>query len=158
MLLTTSRKPSRRTRSLAKALSRFMNWDYINRGKLSMEELFEMCQDKLAILKEVKGNPAFLEIYDKSGKLLLRIRFSVSNVEKVKMDDSPVVFVGKCPFDPLILGALPQNKAGLKLAKKVDFPKKVFVHRRDGWIELEFYYRDVMVFKMRIKEGGIYGG
>ena len=158
VLLTTSRKPSRRTRSLAKALARFMNWTYINRGKLSVEELFEMCQDKLAILKEVKGNPAFLEIYDKNGNLLLKIRFSVSNVEKVKMDNSPVVFLGKSPFDPLIFGALPQDKAGLKLARKVDFPKKVYVHRRGEWIELEFYYKDVMVFKMRIREGGVVGG
>ncbi len=156
MLLTTSRKPSRRTRSLAKVLARFMNWIYINRGKLSMNELLEICHDKLAILKEVKGNPAFLEIYDKKGNLLLKIRFSASNVEKIKMNDSPVVFVGKCPFDPLLLGALPQDRAGLKLARKVDFPKKVYVRKKGEWIELEFYYKDVMVFKMRV--GGISGG
>ncbi len=156
MLLTTSRKPSRRTRSLAKALARFMNWIYINRGKLSMNELLEICHDKLAILKEVKGNPAFLEIYDKKGNLLLKIRFSASNVEKIKMNDSPVVFVGKCPFDPLLLGSLPQDRAGLKLARKVDFPKKVYVRKKGEWIELEFYYKDVMVFKMRV--GGISGG
>jgi len=158
VLLTTSRKPSRKTRSLAKALARFMNWIYINRGKRSMEELFEMCDDKLALIKEVKGNPAILEVLDKNSKLLLRIRFSVSNIEKVKMDESPVVFVGKAPFDPLILGAIPQDKAGLKLARKIDTPKKVYVRRKDGWIELEFYFKDVMVFKMRIREGGIVGG
>ncbi len=134
-----------------------MNWTYVNRGKKNMEELFEMCDDKLAIIKEVKGNPAFLEVYDKSGKLLLKIRFSVSNVEKVKMDESPVVFVGRCPFDPLILNALPQDKAGLKLARKIDTPKKVYVRRRDGWIELEFYFRDVMVFKMRVRGDGVGG-
>ncbi len=157
MLLTTSRKPSRKTRSLAKALARFMNWTYINRGKKNMEDLFEMCDDKLAILKEVKGNPAFLEVYDKNRNLLLRIRFSVSNIEKVKMDDSPVVFIGKAPFDPLILGALPQDKAGLKLARKIDTPKRVYVRRKNGWIELEFYFKDVMVFKMRIR-GDTIGG
>jgi U3 small nucleolar ribonucleoprotein protein IMP4 len=135
-----------------------MNWIYINRGKRSMEELFEMCDDKLALIKEVKGNPAILEVLDKNSKLLLRIRFSVSNIEKVKMDESPVVFVGKAPFDPLILGAIPQDKAGLKLARKIDTPKKVYVRRKDGWIELEFYFKDVMVFKMRIREGGIVGG
>jgi U3 small nucleolar ribonucleoprotein protein IMP4 len=161
VLLTTSRKPSRRTRSLAKALARFMNWRYINRGKLSLEELYEMCENEnLALIKEVKGNPAILEIVDpKSGKTLLRIRFSVSNVVKVKMDDSPVVFVGKAPFDPLLLEALPQNKPGLKLARKIDSNKKVYVKRKEGWIILEFYYQDVLVFKMKIKEGGIsYGG
>ncbi len=123
-----------------------------------MEDLYEICDDKLALIKEVKGNPAILEVLDKNGKLLLRIRFSVSNIEKVKMDESPVVFVGKAPFNPLILGAIPQDKAGSKLARKIDTPKKVYVRRKDGWIELEFYFKDVMVFKMRIREGGIVGG
>lgn len=156
MLLTTSRKPSRRTRSLAKVLAKFMNWTYINRGKLSISDLFDICQDKLAIIKEIKGNPAFLEIYDKNQNLLLKLMFSISNVEKVSMDESPVVFLGRPPFDPLILEALPLNKAGLKIARKIDTPKKVYVRRKDG-IELEFFYRDVMVFKMKIR-GDVIGG
>jgi U3 small nucleolar ribonucleoprotein protein IMP4 len=157
VILTTSRKPSQKTRSLAKALARFMNWRYVNRGKLSLEDLFEMCDENLIILKEIKGNPSILDVIDvRSGKVILRLRFNVSNIVKVKMDDSPVVFVGKPPFDPLIFGAIPHSKAGLKLARKIDSIKRVFVRRQKGWIVLEFRYGDVLVFKMKIKESGLY--
>jgi len=156
VLLTTSRKPSRRTRSLAKVLARFMNWRYINRGKLSLNELFKLSSDEgLAIIEEVKGNPAILKIINpKDESILLKIRFNVSNVIKVKMDDSPVVFIGKVPFDPVLLEAIPQSKAGLKLARKVDFKKKVFVRRSDEFYIFEFYYEDLMVFKMKVKRDG----
>ena len=156
MILTTSRKPSRRTRSLAKALARFMNWRYVQRGKLSLEELYSMLgkNENLAIIEEVKGNPAILKIVHPEKGEILKIRFNVSNIVKVKMDDSPVVFVGKAPFDPLLLGALPQNYAGLKLARKIDPKKKVYVKRDEEWITLEFRYEDVTVFKMRIKRRG----
>ncbi len=158
MILTTSRKPSRRTRSLAKALARFMNWRYVQRGKLSLDELYSMLgkNETLAIIEEVKGNPAILKIIHPKRGEILKIRFNVSNVMKVKMDDSPVVFIGKAPFDPLLLGALPQSEAGLKLARKMDSKKKVYVKRDEEWITLEFRYEDVTVFKMKIKrKGGI---
>ncbi len=162
MILTTSRKPSRRTRRLAKVLAWFMNWRYVQRGKLSLEELYSMLNknENLAIIEEVKGNPAILKIVHPEKGELLRIRFNVSNVVKIKMDDSPVVFVGKAPFDPLLLGALPQSEAGLKLARKIDSKKRVYVRRDEEWITLEFWYEDVLIFKMKIKRrGGIrFGG
>ena len=162
MILTTSRKPSRRTRSLAKALSRFMNWRYVTRGKLSLEDLYSMLtkNEYLAIIQEVKGNPAILRVIDWNRREILRIRFNVSNIVKVKMDDSPVVFIGKAPFDPVIFGALPQTEAGMKLARKIDPKKKVFVRTDDEWITLEFRYEDTTVFKMKIrKKGGVkFGG
>ncbi len=162
MILTTSRKPSRRTRRLAKVLARFMNWRYVQRGKLSLEELYSMLNknENLAIIEEVKGNPAILKIVHPERGELLRIRFNVSNVVKIKMDDSPVVFVGKAPFDPLLLGALPQNEAGLRLARKIDSKKKVYVRKDEEWITLEFWYEDILIFKMKVKRrGGIrFGG
>jgi len=162
VILTTSRKPSRRTRRLAKVLARFMNWRYVQRGKLSLEELYSMLNknENLAIIEEVKGNPAILKIVHPERGELLRIRFNVSNVVKIKMDDSPVVFVGKAPFDPLLLGALPQNEAGLRLARKIDSKKKVYVRKDEEWITLEFWYEDILIFKIKIKRrGGIrFGG
>ncbi len=133
-----------------------MNWRYVTRGKLSLEELYSMLNknENLAIIEEVKGNPAILKIVHPEKGELLRIRFNVSNIVKVKMDDSPVVFVGKAPFDPLLLGALPQSEAGLKLARKIDSKKKVYVRRDEEWITLEFWYEDVLVFKMKIKRRG----
>jgi len=158
VILTTSRKPSRKTRSLAKALSRFMNWRYVQRGKMSLEDVFSMLNEgeKLAILSEVKGNPAILRILDSNGKEILWMRFNVSNIVKVKMDDSPVVFLGRSPFDPLLLGAIPQNEAGLKFSRKMEFKKRVVVRRDEEWITFEFWFEDVLVFKMRVKrKGGI---
>ncbi len=144
MILTTSRKPSRRTRSLAKALARFLNWEYINRGKKSLDDVFALDKE-VCIISEIKGNPAIMHFY-RDGEEFFRISFTVSNIKKVKMDKSTPVFVGKAPFDPLIFGALPQNKAGLKLARKVDFPKKIVVKKNT----LHFYYGDELVFTMRI--------
>ncbi len=144
MLLTTSRKPSRKTRSLAKALSRFLNWRYVNRGKMNLEKVFSLDKD-VAIIEEIKGNPAILKMY-KNSKEYFRMRFNVSNIRKVKMDDSTPVFIGNPPFDPLIFGAIPHNKPGLKLMRKVDFPKEIYV--RDD--KLYFYFKGILVFSLRV--------
>jgi len=143
-LLTTSRRPGRKTRRLARVLARFFNWRYVSRGKLSIEEL-GMLSETFWIISEIKGNPAVMSLYEK-GKKRLEISFTVSNVNKVKMDDSPAVFVGKAQLDPTIFNAIPQSRAGMKLARKVDFKKKVFV-KGDEWL---FFYGNELLFKMRI--------
>lgn len=143
-LLTTSRRPGRKTRRLARVLARFFNWRYVSRGKLSIEEL-GMLSETFWIISEIKGNPAVMSLYEK-GKKRLEISFTVSNVNKVKMDDSPAVFVGKAQLDPIVFNAIPQSRAGVKLARKVDFKKKVFV-KGDEWL---FFYGNELLFKMRI--------
>ena len=143
-LLTTSRKPGRKTRRFAKVLARFFNWRYINRGKLSLEDLSNL-SEAFWIISEVKGNPAILTLYEKCEKRL-EISFTLSNVNKLKMDDSAVVFQGKLPFDPVIFGAIPQTKAGIKLARKVDFRKRVVV-KGNEWL---FLYDEEMIFKLRV--------
>ena len=153
MILTTSRKPSKKTRRLAKVLARFMNWSYLNRGKISFEDLLSM--GKLAIIEEVKGNPAVLKVYD--GREILKIRFNVSNINKVKMDTSPVVFIGKPQFDPLVFGAIPQTKAGLKFSRKMDVKKKVFVKRRDDNLFLIFTYENTELFRMKVIKVAVKG-
>ncbi len=70
ILITTSRKPSRKTRSLARELSRMIPFStYITRGKKPIEDLVEIARTKgynrIAILKEKHGNPFkfdFIEI------------------------------------------------------------------------------------------------
>ncbi len=143
LTITTSRKPGRKTRRFAKVIARYFNWSYINRGKMSLEDLSNL-SDRLCIVSEVKGNPAYMTFYE-GGEERLRIRFTTSNIKKVKMDSSPPVFIGKPPVDPLVFGAIPQNKAGLKLSRKVHFPKKVVV--RDG--DLHLYYLDELVVSMK---------
>jgi len=143
-IITTSRKPSRKTRRFTKAIARFFNWKYVNRGKMSIESLKSISED-FWIVSEVKGNPAILVLY-KDGTEHLRIGFTVSNIEKIKMDTTPPVFLGRAPLDPLIFGALPQSKAGLKLARKVDFPKKIVVKGN----VLQFFYQDILIFTMKL--------
>ncbi|CAB3289709.1 putative Brix domain-containing ribosomal biogenesis protein [Methanocaldococcus lauensis] len=63
MIITTSRKPSQRTRSFVRDLERTLNLPYIQRGKLSLKELFEM--DKhILLIGEFKANPGTLVVYD----------------------------------------------------------------------------------------------
>lgn len=143
-IVTTSRKPGRKTRRFAKVIARFFNWRYINRGKMSLEEL-KSISENFWIISEVKGNPAILSLYRK-GEEVLRMGFTVSNINKIEMDDSAVVFQGKTPIDPLVFGAIPQSRAGIKLARKFDFPKKVIV-RDNIW---QLLYQDEVVFTMRI--------
>ncbi|WP_290899181.1 rRNA maturation protein [Ferroglobus sp.] len=153
MILTTSRDPSRRTRRFAKVLARFMNWRYVQRGKMSLEDLFSNLTENLVMITEIKANPAFLKIYDRSGKELLSLRINVGEIKKVKMNDDFVVFIGDPPFDPLLLGAMPKGKAAEKFVRKVETKKVVKV--RDN--VLDFLYDGKPI--LRIKVLGVrYGG
>ncbi len=138
MILTTSRKPSRKTRSLAKALSRFMNWKYIQRGKISFSEFDN---EELWVISELKGNPAFLSFY-KNGKKILEIAISVSNIKKTEIENGEVVYFGnKYNF----FGALPADLLE-KFDRRPYFPKKI-VEKNE---ELFFYIREEQIFKIRI--------
>jgi U3 small nucleolar ribonucleoprotein protein IMP4 len=63
MILTTSRKPSQRTRSFARDLERTLNLPYVQRGKLSLKEVFEIDKHVL-LIGEFKANPGTLVVYD----------------------------------------------------------------------------------------------
>ncbi|MEM4702597.1 MAG: rRNA maturation protein [Archaeoglobaceae archaeon] len=138
MIITTSRKPSRKTRSFAKALSRFIGWKYIQRGKLSLKD-FKM--EKFCIISEIKGNPAVLSFFF-NGVKTLEIRFTISNIKKIEMNDSAVLYIGeKYNF----FSAIPK-----KLLEKFDkrpYFDKVIVENGD---ELLFYFKRQLVFKIRI--------
>lgn len=138
MIITTSRKPSRKTRSFAKAISRFLNYRYLQRGKLSLKDLEN---ERFWIISELKGNPAFLSFYDK-GKKLLEISISVSNIKKAEIERGEVVYFGeKYNF----FGAL-SWKLLEKFDKKPYFPKKI-VENGD---ELVFCLGGEQIFKMKI--------
>lgn len=75
MLITSSRKPSAKTRTLCKLLSRFTAGRCINRGKMGMQELLEFAQGgSLIVIGEYHGNPGELTFYDKAD-LLFSLRF-----------------------------------------------------------------------------------
>ena len=77
MLITSSRKPSAKTRTLCKLLSRFTVGRCINRGKMGMQELLEFAHGgPLIVIGEYHGNPGELNFYDETGKLLFSLRFA----------------------------------------------------------------------------------
>ncbi len=144
IVLTTSRDPSRRTRRFSKVISRYMNWEYMQRGKRSLDDVLRF--EHLIFIREVKGNPAFLDVY-MNGDLALTLRFNAGIIKKEKFDNSPVYFAGKTDFDPAVLGAIPKSKAGEKFATKYDLRKVVRVRKRKA---LEFYFDDKLVLTMKI--------
>lgn len=76
MLITSSRKPSAKTRLLCKLLSRFIACRRITRGKMGMQELMEFTQSgPFIVVGEYHGNPGELSFYDGSRKLLFSLRF-----------------------------------------------------------------------------------
>lgn len=139
MYLTTSRKPGQKTRTFAKVLANFMNWEYIARGKSGADDF----GDKVAVVEERNGNPCSLRIYATKQYVL---RFNAGEVKKLEMDTSPVVFQGEVPFDPLIMDAIPSSA-------RINFKpqKQVLVTRSDGWT-LDFRYRRETVFKLKLLE------
>jgi U3 small nucleolar ribonucleoprotein protein IMP4 len=73
MLITTSRKPSQRTRSFGRALERVLPSRYINRGKMSSREVFlkakELGFDSVMVISERDGNPSRLEFFNANEEL-----------------------------------------------------------------------------------------
>jgi U3 small nucleolar ribonucleoprotein protein IMP4 len=82
MLITTSRKPSQRTRSFCKSLVRVLNSSYINRGKMSIRDVLikssELGLDKIAVISEMKGNPSKIDFFDEEGETILSLDVTVS--------------------------------------------------------------------------------
>lgn len=80
MLITSSRKPSAKTKTLCKLLSRFFNASRcIVRGKMSVQDLSEISGgETFIIIGEYHGNPGELNFYDETGNLLFSLRFTDS--------------------------------------------------------------------------------
>ena len=82
MLISTSRKPSQKTRKFCKTLARSTDSTSVNRGKMNMRELLlkalELDEFNLAIVNEIKGNPSKITFYSNKGEVLLIILISAS--------------------------------------------------------------------------------
>lgn len=99
MLISTSRKPSQKTRKFCKNLARVTGSASVNRGKMNMRELLlkalELEEINLAIVNEIKGNPSKITFYSNKGEVLLAILISVTldNNEKLNMAPSQLKVV-----------------------------------------------------------------
>ena len=82
MLISTSRKPSQKTRKFCKNLAHATGSVSVNRGKMNMRELLlkalELDELNIAIVNEIKGNPSRISFYSNRGELLLTLIVGVS--------------------------------------------------------------------------------
>lgn len=92
MLISTSRKPSQKTRKFCKNFAHATGSSSINRGKMNMREILLKAlyeeEVNLAIVNEIKGNPSRITFYSNEGELLLIILISV-NTTNDRLNISP---------------------------------------------------------------------
>ena len=93
MLISTSRKPSQKTRKFCKTLARTTDSTSVNRGKMNMRELLlkalEVDELNLAIVNEIKGNPSKITFYSNKGEVLLVLLISISMDNNEKLNIAP---------------------------------------------------------------------
>ena len=92
MLISTSRKPSQKTRKFCKNLAHATGSTSVNRGKMNMRELLvkalELDEFNLAIVNEIKGNPSRITFYSNKGEVLLIILVGITT-DNEKMNIAP---------------------------------------------------------------------
>ena len=92
MLISTSRKPSQKTRKFCKNLAHATGFHSVNRGKMNMRELLlkalELDEVNLAVVNEIKGNPSKITFYSNKGEILLVILVGVT-IDNEKMNMAP---------------------------------------------------------------------
>ena len=92
MLISTSRKPSQKTRKFCKNLAHATGSTSVNRGKMNMRELLlkvlEVEEYNLAVVNEIKGNPSRISFFSNKGELLLTILIGVT-LAKEKTNIAP---------------------------------------------------------------------
>ena len=98
MLISTSRKPSQKTRKFCKNFARVTGSTSENRGKMNMRELLlkalELEEINLAVVNEIKGNPSKITFYSNKGEVLLVILISISqDSEKLNIAPSKLKIV-----------------------------------------------------------------
>ncbi|MBQ6627510.1 MAG: ribonucleotide-diphosphate reductase subunit beta [Methanobrevibacter sp.] len=105
MLISTSRKPSQKTRKFCKTLARTTDSTSVNRGKMNMRELLlkalELDEINLAIVNEIKGNPSKITFYSNKGEVLLVLLISVSMANNEKLNIAPSQLKIVSSFDEL---------------------------------------------------------
>ncbi len=73
-VVTTSRKPSPRTRTFSRDLARAIGGVYFTRGKANLQEVFSL-DEKVVMVKERRGNPSLIEVYvDGRRRFALKLR------------------------------------------------------------------------------------
>lgn len=100
MLISTSRKPSQKTRKFCKNLAHATGSNCVNRGKMNMRELLlkalEVDEFNLAVINEIKGNPSKITFYSNKGEVLLTLLISVNTTnERLNIAPSKLKVISK---------------------------------------------------------------
>ena len=89
VLISTSRKPSQKTRTFCKNLSHAFGFDYTNRGKSSLRDMLvkasQMNHDTLLLVYQIKGNPSKLTFYDLKAQEKLALLISANEMNERPM-------------------------------------------------------------------------
>lgn len=90
MLISTSRKPSQRTRTFCQSLSRALNFPYVNRGKMSLRDLslkaLDLEENYILLVYEAHANPNEM-VFLNGVEELLRLKISISiNTTRLNID------------------------------------------------------------------------
>jgi rRNA maturation protein Rpf1 len=73
ILVTTSRKPSPRTRTFSRDFAKALGAEYFTRGKANLGQVFSLLRDEgdvLVMVKERRGNPSLIEVYHNRERVL----------------------------------------------------------------------------------------
>lgn len=102
MFITTSRKPSSKTRTFCQSLSRVLNATYTNRGKMSFRDVLIKASGFkiIAVVSQVKGNPSRIEFYNQKGEILLTL-YITEAILNLKGRINPDKTVLRCEIDEL---------------------------------------------------------
>ena len=150
MLITTSRKPSRQTRSFCQSLGHILNAEYVNRGKMSFRDVLVKAASlgfqKIAVVSQIKGNPSKIEIYNENSEMLLFLKITVSFLNSKGKVNSDALSM-RCEVEEL-----------MPLTDILDIPegnsKENFIWIKEGKGEnkamLEFYDKDGSIRDPRI--------
>ena len=133
MIITTARKPSPKTRTFCRNLSRFAGWEYITRGKSGLS-IFE--NEPYVVVGDHRGNPGSFNFF-KNGISILSIRANVS------IDQES--FTGETPFiegDSPLAYAL-SKATGCKMGGNTERIIRV----KDN---IEFIYEDIPYITLKV--------
>jgi U3 small nucleolar ribonucleoprotein protein IMP4 len=154
MLITTSRKPSQRTRTFCRSLERVLKVRCVNRGKMNIREVFlkakEMGYQRVAIISEKNGNPSVIDVYRESEPLIsLKVTVDLSLPRgRMKKDQNRL----RCDRDDLkhqagVLFGIPEENTQDRSESNLIWIKN---EKNGDRAVFEFYDRDAKPISPRI--------
>lgn len=161
-MITTSRKPSQKTRSFGRALERVLPAQYINRGKMSLREVYlkakQLRFNKVVVISERNGNPSRLDFYENGDEAEIYLLISTDLSPPLGKVDTGDLGI-QCELSSLAALLLPVLEMEVKEAPNANliWIKKI----KDERTVMEFYDNKGSLIRPRIYlrdwKGVVYG-